>query len=109
MDTGIYKLYDILNLGISTMKWYIWALFADMYAVSRFFDTIGILPENAFFTAKVKMVFGIILLIAFFLLWLLGKARGESLAKKLRDSKPLTAMFVAAILLIYVEILIPVR
>ena len=68
------------------MQMYIWDLFADIYVVLRFYLTDCLFPSVV--------------------LW---QGAGRNLAKKLRDSKPLTAMFVVAILLIYVGILIPVR
>lgn len=89
------------------MKWYTWALAADVYAVLRLAGVAGILPENDFFTAKAKMIFGSILLIVFFLLWIPDRVQGESLVERLKENRIMTAMFVAAIVLIYVGILIP--
>ena len=60
------------------MKWYTWALAADVYAVLRLAGVAGILPENDFF-----------------------------LVERLKENRIMTAMFVAAIVLIYVGILIP--
>lgn len=68
------------------MQMYIWDLFADIYVVLRFYLTDCLFPSVV--------------------LW---QGAGRKPGEKLRDSKPLTAMFVVAILLIYVGILIPVR